>query len=225
MILLVGVAHVIDVRESLTRELKDFDPAAVAVELDPERLANLLASTSASNKFGSNARKGPMMIRIWAHMQRRLAAEFGDVPGAEMLVALSVAKEIGKPLFTIDDSMRDIAPRLLSSLTLKERVMLMVSSVFALVIPAKVAKKELKEYSEGSDDYVQAMRQQFPTVARVLLDERNEHMAARLKVLSDRFGKVAAVVGDAHTAGLEKLLKDSVEVKVSHLVEIRVAAG
>jgi pheromone shutdown protein TraB len=44
-------------------------------------------------------------------------------------------------------------------------------------------------------------------MARVLLDERNEHMADRLTHLRRQgYGRIAAVVGDAHLPGLAAAL-------------------
>jgi pheromone shutdown protein TraB len=208
---------VIELRASLTSALKDFGPQAIAIELDPDRLATLLEKAKGAK--GEKPRDVPMFLRLWGHLQERLAADMGELPGSEMLVALDIARELKVPLFLVDDPMRQIAPRLLNSLSPKERVRLLVSSVFAFLTPSRIVKKELEHYSEHREEYVDAMRQQFPTVARVLLDERNVHMAERLKILSEKFERVAVVIGDAHAGGIESLLKDERQVKVSHLVE------
>jgi pheromone shutdown protein TraB len=217
MILLLGVAHVVDLKEKLTAALKEFNPNAIAVELDPDRLQALIEKAHGGNK-GPLGRDIPFTMRLWAHMQDRLAAQLGDVPGSEMLLALDVAKDMKVPLVLIDDPIGSVAPRLISSLSPKERVLLLVSSVIAFITPSKVVKKELDHYSESREEYMQAMRDQFPTVARVLLDERNIHMAERLKLLSKQFARIAVVIGDAHAAGIESLLKPDLEVQVNHLV-------
>jgi pheromone shutdown protein TraB len=217
MIVLLGVAHVIDLKEKLTAALKEFKPNAIAIELDPDRLRALLEKAQGGNK-GPLGRDIPFTMRLWAHMQDRLASQLGDVPGSEMLLALDVSKDLKVPLVLIDDPLSTVAPRLINGLSPKERVLLLVSSVVAFITPSKVVKKELEHYSESREDYVQAMRAQFPTVARVLLDERNVHMAERLKLLSKQFERIAVVLGDAHVAGIESLLKPDNEVQVNHLV-------
>jgi pheromone shutdown protein TraB len=217
MIELLGVAHVVDLKEKLTAALKEFGPKAIAVELDPDRLQALLEKAQGGNK-GPLGRDIPFTMRLWAHMQDRLASELGDVPGSEMLLALDVSKDLRVPLFLIDDPISSVGPRLISSLSPKERVLLLVSSVIAFITPSKIVKKELEQYSESRDDYVNAMREQFPTVARVLLDERNIHMADRLRIIAKQYERVAVVIGDAHVMGIETLLKTDQEVQVNHLV-------
>ncbi len=220
MILLVGVAHVIDLREALKKVLQDFAPTAVAVELDPDRFQALVdrEKDRAAGRPPVRKRGAPMLLRVWSSVQDRLAADLGDVPGSEMLVAYSTAQEMNVPLFLVDDPIRQVAPRLMNSLSVKERVGLMLSSVIALVTPSQVVQKGLAQYTQDRESYVQAMREQFPSVARVLIDERNLHMAQRLEALSVQFSKVAAVVGDAHISGLEGLLKGRAEVSIRHLV-------
>ncbi len=220
MILVIGVAHVLDLRERLTRELKDFAPSAVAIELDPDRFQALLERERDKDLHRPPASRSgaPMMMQVWARVQDRLASEMGDIPGSEMLAAYSAAQDMHVPLFLVDDPIRQVAPRLMNSLSVKERVLMLISSVFALITPTRVVEKGLKEYSQDRESYVQAMRQQFPNLARVLIDERNLHMAQRLQALSGKYEKVVAVVGDAHVSGLEGLLRTQTEVTVRHLV-------
>ena len=221
MILLVGVAHVIDLRQSLKKVLQDFAPTAVAIELDPDRFQALMEreKDKAAGRPPAPREGAPLLLRVWASVQDRLAADLGDIPGSEMLAAYSTAQEMKVPLFLVDDPIRQVAPRLMNSLSLKERVGLMLSSIIALITPSRVVQKGLEQYTQDRESYVQAMREQFPNLARVLIDERNLHMAQRLEALSGQYSKVVAVVGDAHLSGLEGLLRNRTEVSIRHLVE------
>lgn len=222
MILLAGVAHVIDLKRALTQSLTDFQPAAVAIELDPDRMASLVEKAKGGRSEKGGGRSGaPLFLRLWANVQERLASELGEIPGAEMLTAVEVARELKVPLFLIDDPLNQVAPRLASALSPKERVRLLVSSVIALFIPANLVKKELEEYSQDRESYVGAMREQFPTVARVLIDERNLHMAQRVQEIARSYERVAVVVGDAHVSGLQSLLQGSGELQVHHLADVK----
>jgi pheromone shutdown protein TraB len=89
----------------------------------------------------------------------------------------------------------------------KERVQLLLAAILALFVPTRVVKGEVERYAEAPDEYTNALRATTPTVARVLLDERNEHMADRLVTLRVQgYGRIAAVVGDAHLPGLAAAL-------------------
>ncbi len=204
-VLVVGAAHVVDLREPLRRVLGPRDLDAVAIELDRERAEVLLApDPEARRRTG-----GPLFARLWAVVQRRLGSEIGgSTPGAEMRAAASVARERGLPVFLIDDPIRETLRRLVLAIPLKERVTLLVGAVVGLFVPARVVERELDRYVEAPEEYTGELRRASPTMARVLLDERNEHMADRLAQLRGRgFGRIAVVVGDAHVPGLTNALK------------------
>ena len=200
-ILLIGAAHVVDLAEPLRRVLGDRPLDGVAVELDPER-ANALFAPEGERRSSGGA---PLFARMWAMLQRRLGAEIGGgLPGTEMRAAAAFARERGLPVFLIDDPIRATLVRLVRSMPIRERLTILVSAFVALFIPARVVEREMDRYVAAPDDYATQLRAASPTLARVLLDERNEHMADRLKGIRDRgYGRVAAVVGDAHLPGLK----------------------
>ena len=211
-ILLVGVAHVLDLESGLGQVLGSFAPKALAVELDPERAEVLAERVREREQGAEGGRKGgsgsgaPMLLRLWAKMQDRFAADMGGVPGEEMLQVGAFAKQRSLPCFLVDDPIREVAPRLLASLSPRERVRLLVSTVIALFIPTRLVEKEIQSYSEHREEYLGVLREQYPTISRVLLDERNVHMAERIAALARSYGPVAAVVGDAHVSGLSQAL-------------------
>ena len=204
-VLLVGAAHVIDLDAAIRAGLRDHPLDAIAVELEEERARALLAEPEPGTRSGG----APLFLRLWVVIQRRLGAELGSgVAGAEMRSAARLARERGIPLLLIDDPIRETIGRLLASLSFKERVGLLVGSIVGVFVPARVVRHELDRYVEAPNDFVDQMRAAYPGVARVLLDERNEHMAARLMEARHRgMGRVAAVVGDAHVPGLAAALR------------------
>lgn len=205
-VLLVGVAHVIDLEAPLRRLLSTRVLDGVALELDEERARQVLQAPG--DPPGRGRPSGPLLLRLWGALQKRLGDSLGAGAGGEMRAAANVARERSLPIFLIDDPIRDTIRRLLASLSVKERVSLLVGGFLGLIIPARVVEDQLEDYREAPGDYLEAVRAAYPTVARVLLDERNEHMAERLKVLRGRgVGRIAAVVGDAHLPGLTEALR------------------
>jgi pheromone shutdown protein TraB len=204
-VLLVGAAHVVDVRSPLRAALSERVLDGVAIELDEERAAAILSPSPAG---GGPPRDLPIMLRVWGMVQRRLGQELGQGAGAEMRAAAEIAKERQLPLFLIDDPIRDTVGRMLGSLSYKERISLLVGSIAGLLLPSRVVEHQIDKYNADRTEYLDEIRLAFPTVARVLLDERNEHMADRLVELRRRgFGRVAVVVGDAHVPGLAGALR------------------
>jgi pheromone shutdown protein TraB len=109
----------------------------------------------------------------------------------------------------------------------KERVALLAGAVVALFVPARVVEREMDRYTAAPEAYTNELRKASPTVARVLLDERNEHMADRLTALRQRgYGRLAVVVGDAHVTGLKSALgRRGVPVEAISFAELRGATG
>ena len=124
------------------------------------------------------------------------------------MVAAGVARERNLPLFLIDDPIRATLANLLAALPLRERVQLLVGAFVGLFVPAKVVAREMDRYADDPAEFASELRQASPTLAKVLLDDRNEHMADRLASLrAGGYGRLAAVVGDAHLPGLAAALK------------------
>ncbi|MCI4361260.1 MAG: TraB/GumN family protein, partial [Thermoplasmata archaeon] len=198
---MIGAAHVVDLAAPLRATFSERVLDGVALELDEERAAALLAPGGATQQ---NQGRSPVILRLWAVMQRRLGEQMGGgVAGAEMRTAAEIARERNLPLFFIDDPLRETLARLLRSMSLRERLSLMVGGVIGLVLPTRIVEQQLDQYSESPAEYLEELRGAYPAVTRVLLDERNEHMADRLAELRRRgFGRIAAVVGDAHLVGL-----------------------
>jgi pheromone shutdown protein TraB len=219
-ILLLGSAHVVDLSGPIRERLSALPLQAVALELDAERAAVLEGPPGATLKKQGSV---PLLIRFWGTLQRRLGAELGQGAGGEMRAAAEFAKEKQLPVYLIDDPFNLTVRRLLGSLSPYERVRLLAGALLGLVIPARTVKRELEQYSETPTEYTDQIRSSFPTVARVLIDERNEHMAGRLEELWRRgIRHIAVVVGDAHVAGLaEELRKRQLPVETVSLGQLR----
>lgn len=219
-ILLIGSAHIVDLSGPIRERLSALPLQAVALELDAERAAVL------EGPPGTTARRrgsSPLLIRFWGALQRRLGEELGQSAGGEMRAAAQFAREQHLPIFLIDDPFNLTVRRLLSSLSPSERIRLLLGAVLGLVIPARTVKRELDRYSEVPTDYTDQIRTQFPSVARVLIDERNQHMASRLEEMWRRgLRHIAVVVGDAHVPGLtEELQKRQLPVETVSLGQLR----
>ena len=220
-VLLLGCAHVVDLSGPLRRILAERVLDGIAVELDAER-AQALMSPEDRGSAGSAA--APLFARMWGVLQRRLGAEIGgDSPGAEMKLAIGFGREHHLPVFLIDDPLRTTLGNLVREMSFKERVTLFVSGLVGLVIPSRVVQRELNRYTESPTEYTDELRRASPTLARVLIDERNEHMADRLtSIRRQGYGRTAVVLGDAHVEGLRSALaRRGVPTEVVRFSELR----
>jgi pheromone shutdown protein TraB len=223
-VLLLGAAHVVDLAGPLRRILSDRVLDGVAIELDAERAPGILGDAPP----GSHAGGLPLVPRLWGLVQRRLGAEIGGgAAGAEMRVAALVARERRIPIFLIDDPLRYTVARLMQTMPFRERVQLLVGALAALFVPARLVTREMDRYATAPEEYTAALRATSPTLARVLLDERNEHMADRIaRLRGNGYGRIAAVVGDAHVLGLAQALgRRGVAVEAIPFAQLRGVTG
>jgi pheromone shutdown protein TraB len=219
-VLLIGAAHVVDLADPVRRLLRDRVLDGVAVELDRERADALLGPRAGAPGRSS----GPLFARLLGIVQRRLGAEIGGgPPGAEMKTAALYARERNLPLFLVDDPIRTTLSNLVRSMPLKERVALLVGAFVGLFVPVRVVEREMDRYVEAPEEYTAELRRASPTLARVLIDDRNEHMADRLAAIrGGGYGRIAVVVGDAHLPGLKAALgRRGVPVETVSFRELR----
>ncbi|MDD1771364.1 MAG: TraB/GumN family protein [Methanomassiliicoccales archaeon] len=215
MIVLVGVAHVIDVSKQIEMLVEHHAPAAVGVELDPARYKAMVEKGPRG--------KVPIQYRLLAVTQRRLADQFGGEVGAEMLAAIESAKRHGaRPIFVDMDAGR-LFNSLLHQMTFKEKVLMFFSSFTGLFISRKRVEKELDQFQKNEGAYMEAMGQSYPTVKRVLIDERNQYMASALLKAQSTYGNVLAVIGDGHVEGIRKILarEDIVAYRLKDLSDLK----
>jgi pheromone shutdown protein TraB len=223
-VLLLGSAHVLDLSEPLKRVLSERVLDSIAVELDAERAHALMSEEGRRGGSGS----APLFARLWGLVQRRLGSNIGaGVPGAEMKVAIQVGRERGLPVFLIDDPIRVTLTNLVRAMPFKERVILLTSALVGVFLPSKIVVREMDRYADSPDDYTAELRRVSPTTARVLLDDRNEHMADRLATLRQQgHSRMAVVVGDAHLDGLRAALgRRGLPSEIVRFSELRAATA
>lgn len=198
MITIVGVGHVFDIKDQVREIVIGQMPGAVAVELDPSRYYAIQHPQAPRNL--------PPTYRILSHFQKRLAKDFGGELGSEMISAIDAAKEIGVEALLIDADASTLFNQIWKEMPLKERVLLFFSAITSLFASKKKVEEELERFSENEEAYLDQFGASFPTLKKVLIDDRNRLMAARLADAEAKHGSVVAIVGDGHVEGISALL-------------------
>ncbi len=212
MIVILGVGHVFKISEQVRDIVLSERPDAVCVELDPQRYQALVQPRGRSDAQAA--------YKLLAAFQRRLAQQYGGEVGSEMLAATKAAQEIGAAVLFIDLNAASMFRRLWHEMPFKEKLFLGASAFTSMFLTKERVEKELENFQENEEEYLASLEKQFPTLKRMLIDERNEIMANRIQEASQRYPKVLAVVGDGHVEGILKLLSKE-EVRVYRLKEIR----
>ncbi len=212
MITLVGVGHVFDLRRQLLEIIRGRRPRVVGLELDRLRWAAL---QSREPRGGA-----PLVYRLLSFFQSRVAGQYGGRVGEEMLAAADAAKEVGAEVALIDKDSAQVFQEMWGGMPFEERVRLVVSTLAGMFVTKRRVESELKKFQDDSETYLQQVGEQFPHIKRVLLDDRNVHMARALRDLHASRGRVVAVIGDGHVDGLRAALAD-LPVEVIRLRELR----
>ena len=208
VIVLVGVAHVIDIKSSVEKIIIQENPDIVAVELDYGRYLAL------TNKIEG---KMPYLYRKMAEMQKNLARMMGTAVGEEMLTAIQIAVTFNKRVAFIDMDAMEIAHAIRKSMRVIEKLKLYFSLIFAPFFGRRVSREEVEKIVDREEEYISYIRKKYPGLSKALFDIREERMAENLKKLENE-GKVVAFVGDGHISGLKKKLPNVEVIRLRELM-------
>lgn len=223
MITLIGTGHVFNLSSALLRIFDEKSPDVVCVELDKQRFNALMMKNSDPKGHKAAASKNlPIVYKLLARFQESMADEYGVAAGDEMLTAINYARSQQLPVVFIDMNAQFLFRKMLRSMPLSEKLKLLLSGFGGFFISKKRVEKELSKFEKDFDSYIEQIGEKFPTIKRVLIDERNQYMTQRLSEMDERYGQVVAVVGDGHIPGISELLKSKqVEFEITRLSELR----
>lgn len=215
---IIGTSHIAP--ESLTKvekAIRELKPQIVAIELDKKRLYALLSKKQQSISIRDIRRigfKGWLFALIGAYAERKLGSKVGVSPGAEMVKAAALAHEVGAKTALIDQDIEVTLKRFSKELTWKERWTFVVD-LFKGFVLRKGVKFDLSKVpsQELITELIEDVRKRYPSVYRVLVQERNEYMAKRLAHIVAHYPEdtIVAVVGAGHEKEIARLLKSYVK--------------
>ena len=222
-LVIIGSSHIAkqsleEVKAVITAE----KPAIIAVELDRKRFQALTSKEKPSKIGIKDAFKLGMTTYLFASIgswaQKHLGGVVGVEPGSEMKAAIKIAKKQNIRVALIDQDIEITFKRLSKALTRKEKWNFIKDILSAFIpIKTKETKKLEKELmfdlskvpeKELINKMIKLMKGRYPSIYKVLIDERNKVMADNLiRIMKDNPDKkIVAVVGAGHEEGLKKLL-------------------
>jgi pheromone shutdown-related protein TraB len=209
-IILLGTAHVSEEsRKEVRSTIEEEEPDLVGIELDDNRLKSLRKDSGWKDLDLSQAiREGqaPLLFTnlLLSIYQRHLGLEQGVKPGEEMLEAVKTAEENNYDYSLLDRDINETLSRAFSQLTLWEKFKLLASTLY----PAETEEIDIEKLKQENilEALVQELKDDFPTLSKVFLEERNAYMAEKL--MKEDFDKAVVVIGAAHVEGMTQELKD-----------------
>ncbi len=208
---LIGAGHVFAIRDTLRDAVLALQPDIVFLELDAGRLNGLLAKARGDTL---PAPEGFVHKRL-AAFQEEMASSYGAGVGLEMLGALDGARALNARVALVDDAADGMLQRALKELTWREKLRglgMAIGGGLKALVPGRDAKgeveQELARYQDDPPAVLGELRAKFPTLHRVLIAERDERMAARIRAGLSGARHGVAVVGDGHVGGMLERLSD-----------------
>ena len=204
MITMIGTGHVFKIAEQVSFIVKHTWPDALLIELDEKRY-DALTNDRGEKKGLENS---PKLYRDNAEYQIRMSEKSGVKPGSEMLAAIIEAKTLGSAIICIDLDAEQSMKEIEEGMTFSERMRFSFSSISDNLFGRRKINTTQKKFATDEEEYVRRMRKRFPTLVKKLIDERNVHMAERIREASEKYNNMVVVVGDAHVRGICEILDD-----------------
>ena len=216
-LILIATAHVSKASAELVKEVIDREhPDSICVELDEDRYNNIKNPKAWSDtdlvQVIKEKKVGFMLANlVLGSYQRKLAKQLDTNVGQEMLQGIQSAEETGANLVLADRSIQTTFMRIWRKMTLKEKFDLLLNLFFALddeeeneITDEEISNLLQKDMLEAA---MANMKEEFPKIGDILLCERDQHLANKIKNAPGR--KVVAVLGGAHVAGVkEEIFKE-----------------
>jgi len=222
MIVLIGTGHVFNLSQALLNIFEEKQPEIVCVELDKQRYHALMLKHTNPEAYKNMERNVPILYKLLARFQEGMAKQYGVTAGEEMLTAINYANSHQLPVAFIDMNAQHLFSRMLRSMSLSEKFKLIFTGFGGFFVSKERVEKELKKLEKDFDLYIKEIEKKFPTIKRVLIDERNLYMVQQLTAANEQYEKVIAVIGDGHIPGISELLtKKEIQFETIRLVELR----
>ncbi|HBR60486.1 MAG TPA: TraB family protein [Deltaproteobacteria bacterium] len=207
-ILLIGTAHI---SQSSVDEVNDVieqeKPDTVCIELCASRHQAMMDKDQWKNMdIFKVVREGKSFLLfanlIMTAFQKRLGSQLGVKPGAEMLAAAQASERVNSELLLADRDVKITLQRTWRGMPFWGRMKVLSQLLASLFIREEISKEEIEKLKESDalSEAMQMLADQSPDMKRILIDERDQFMAEKIRQAPGK--RIVAVVGAGHVKGL-----------------------
>ncbi len=222
MITLIGTGHVFDLSQALLNIFEEKQPEILCVELDKQRFNALMLKQTNPEAYKNYEKNVPVLYRLLARFQDGMAKQYGVTAGEEMLTTINFAKSHQLPIAFIDMNAQNLFSKMLKKMSWSEKFKLAFTGLGGFFVSKKRVDSEIKKLEGDLEKYIEEVGEKFPTIKKILIDDRNQYMVKQLASANEQYEKVAAVIGDGHVPGISELLtKKDIKFETIRLSELR----
>jgi pheromone shutdown-related protein TraB len=225
-IVLVGTAHISQASKDLVHEVIESEaPDTVCVELDDGRLKSIQDPDRWKNTDLRDVIKKKQLATLIANLvlgsyQKRMGAQTGVKPGSELKEAVDVANSKNIPLVLADRDIK-ITLRRTWACTPWYRKFSLLGGLFASIFDkTEISEEELQKIKEKDalNSMMQEFGKTFPEVKQVLIDERDQFLASKIKNADGN--KIVAVIGAGHLRGIASIIEEDKELPSEESISV-----
>ena len=207
-ILLVGTAHISQSSvDEVNKVIEQEQPDTVCIELCASRHQAMVDKDQWKNTdIFKVVREGKSFLLlsnlIMTAFQKRLGSQLGVQPGAEMLAAIQASERINAELQLVDRDVKITLQRTWRGMPFWGRMKVFSQLLASLFIREEISKEEIEKLKESDalSEAMQMLADQSPDMKRILIDERDQFMAEKIRQVPGK--RIVAVVGAGHVKGL-----------------------
>ncbi len=218
-IYLVGTAHVSHASTELTEQtIRDIKPDTVCIELCDSRFESLKdpekwKRTDIISVLRQKRMYVLMAQLVLAAFQKKLGAQLHIKPGAEMMRAAEVAKEVGSEIVLADRDIRTTLKRTWASISFFTSAKVLGAMIGSLFSDKQIDVQEIERLksTDALEELMGEFSQKLPGVRTALIDERDIFLSQKIRQANG--SKIVAIVGAGHIPGIKKFMAESIDLK------------
>lgn len=217
-IILIGTAHISQASKELVREtIENEHPDTVCIELDEGRLQSIRDPERWKKTDLKEVIKKKQLATLIANLvlgsyQKRMGDQTGVKPGSELKEAADIATEKDIPIVLADRDIKITLKRTWACTPWYRKLSLLGGLFGSIFDKTEISEEDLAKIKE--QDALNSMMQEFgktyPEVKQVLIDERDQFLAGRIKNAEGK--KIVAVVGAGHVKGIAAIISENKEL-------------
>ena len=217
-IILIGTAHISQASKELVRETIEAEkPDTICIELDEGRLKSIRDPERWKKTDLREVIKKKQLATLIANLvlgsyQKRMGDQTGVKPGSELKEAADIATEKDIPIVLADRDIKITLKRTWACTPWYRKLSLLGGLFGSIFDKTEISEEELAKIKEQDalNSMMQEFGQTFPEVKQVLIDERDQYLASKIRNAEGK--KIVAVVGAGHVKGIASIISENKEL-------------
>jgi len=204
-IALIGTMHVSqDSASAVQKLILEELPDTVCVELDESRM-RAVATENAPRKGRNGA--GLHFEQVLGAFQKKIGDKMNTTPGSDFLQAIESAQMVQARVILIDRDIRTTLERMWKGLGFLGKTRFFFYLIKEMLQARSMKPEEIEKLMEQGeiDVALGELAERFPALKMALVDERDAHMASRIKACGGK--KVVVAIGAGHLEGVIRCLQ------------------